>query len=180
MWKAPVVEDEKAAARLLEDYYARGDEAAFEPSDDVTKFHDELVAAYPIDSWAEDDTPTWAGRPHRSDRVVMLDYSWSAPGEFLDDIERLARVHELVLYDPQGPDLHLPNEPPAEPYVPTARDTLRLARLGLIALAVAVGAWFLSIPILSWIVIGVAGVVVLASLFGLFGDAQAVLKQRRH
>jgi hypothetical protein len=109
----------------------------------------------------------------------MLDYSWSAPDEFLDDIQRLARVHKLVLYDPQGPDVHLANEPPAEPYVPTASDTLRLARLGLIAVAVAVGAWYLSIPILSWIVIGVAGVVMLASLLGLYGDVHAAIRQRR-
>lgn len=179
VWKAPIVEDEKAAARLLSDYFGSSGDAVFEPSEDVKKFYDEIVAAYPIDSWEEDETPTWAGAPHRSDRVVVLDYSWSAPGGFLDDIQRLARVHELVLYDPQGPDVHLPNEPPAEPYVPTARDTLRLARLGLIAVAVAVGAWYLSIPILSWIVIGVAGVVMLASLLGLYGDAHAALKHRR-
>ena len=179
VWKAPLVEDEKAAARLLKDYYVSGDEAAFEPSADVARFYDEIVATYPIDSWEDDEPPTWAGAPHRSDRVVMLDYSWSAPGEFLDEIQRLARDHELVLYDPQGPDVHLPNEPAAEPYVPTARDTLRVAGLGLIAGAVAIGAWYVSIPILSWIVIGVAAVVVLASVLGLYGDAHALLRQRR-
>jgi hypothetical protein len=179
VWKAPLVEDEKAAARLLEDYYASGEEAAFEPSGDVATFYDEIVALYPVDRWAEDETPTWASAPHRSDRVVMLDYSWSAPDGFLDDIQRLAGAHELVLYDPQGPDVHLPNEPPAEPYVPTAKDTLRVARMGLIAVAVAIGAWYLSIPILSWIVIGVAGVVALAAVLGLYGDAHAALRRRR-
>jgi hypothetical protein len=179
VWKAPIVEDEKAAARLLKDYYARGDDAAFEPSGDVATFYDEIVATFPIDSWEADEPPIWAGAPHRSDRVVMLDYSWSAPDAFLDEIQRLARVHELVLYDPQGPDVHLPNEPPVEPYVPTARDTLRVARLGLIAVAVAIGAWLISVPILSWVVIGVAGVVLLASVLGLYGDVHAVLRQRR-
>jgi hypothetical protein len=179
VWKAPLVEDERAAARLLEGYYATGDESAFEPSRDVARFYDEIVALYPIDTWAEDETPTWAEAPHRSDRVVMLDYSWSAPSAFLDDIQRLAGVHELVLYDPQGPDVHLPNEPPAEPYVPTAKDALRLVRMGLIAVAVAIGAWYLSIPILSWIVIGVAGIVTLAALLGLYGDARAALRERR-
>ena len=179
VWKAPIVEDEKAAARLLKAYFASGDDSAFEASEDVTTFYDEIVAAYPVDNWAEDEIPTWAGAPHRSDRVVVVDYSWSAPDVFLDDIQRLARVHELVLYDPQGPDVHLPHEPPAQPYVPTARDTLRLARLGLVAVAVAVGAWYLSIPIVSWIVIGIAGLVVLASLLGLYGDAHAALQQRR-
>ena len=179
VWKGPIVEDEQAAARLLKDYFASSGDSAFEPSEDVTTFYDEIVAAYPVDSWAEDATPTWAGAPHRSDRVVMLEYSWSAPDAFLDEIQRLARIHELVLYDPQGPDVHLPNEPAAQPYVPTARDTLRLARLGLIAIAVALGAWYLSIPILSWIVIGLAGLVVLASLLGLYGDAHAARRHRR-
>lgn len=179
VWKAPLVEDEKAAARLLKDYYASGDEAAFTPSEDVANFYDEIVRLYPIDRWVEDETPTWAEAPNRSDRVVMLDYSWSAPNGFLDDIQRLAAGHELVLYDPQGPDVHLPNEPPSEPYVPTARESLRLARLGLIAVAFAIGAWYLSIPILSWIVISVAGVVALAAVLGLYGDAHVALKQRR-
>ena len=178
VWKTPLVDDEKAAARLLEDYYANGDEAAFEPSGDVAKFYDEIVALYPTDRWAEDEPPIWAGAPHRSDRIVMLDYSWSAPDGLLDDIQRLAGVHELVLYDPQGPDVHLPNEPPAEPYVPTTRETLRARADGTHRRRSRGRSLVVSIPILSWIVIAVACVVALAAVMGLYSDAHAALKRR--
>ena len=185
VWKAPLVEDERAAKRLLDDYYETGDESAFEPSPDVERFYEELIALWPPRAYDEDDdheeaVPTWAsGEPEASSRLVSMDYSWSAPGEMLDDIQRLAVKHELVLYDPQGPDLHLPGEVADTPYVPTARDTLRVARVGLVAIAAAVAAWYASIPILSWIVIGIAALVVLAAVLGIWSDAHAAIRHRR-
>lgn len=182
VWKAPVVEDERAAKRLLHDFYETGDESAFEASSDVERFYDELIALWPPRGYEEDEddaVPTWAsGEPEASSRLVSMDYSWSAPDEMLDDIQRLARKHELVLYDPQGPDVHPPVDVPHAPYVPTAKDTLRVAWMGLVALAVAIGAWYASIPILSWIVIGAAALVMLAAVLGIYGDAHAALKSR--
>lgn len=184
VWKAPLVEDERAAQRLLDTYYESGDETPFEPSPDVERFYEELIALWPPRPYDEDEdedaVPTWAsGEPEASSRIVSMDYSWSAPDVMLDDIQRLAKKHELVLYDPQGPDLHLPVDLPNEPYVPTAKDTLRVARMGLIAIAVAIAAWYASIPIFSWIVIGIAALVMLAAVLGIYGDAHATLKHRR-
>jgi hypothetical protein len=44
----------------------------------------------------------------RSDRVVDTSLPWSVPDDVLDGIVALAREHELVLYDPQGPGFHSP------------------------------------------------------------------------
>ena len=182
VWKAPVVEDERDAKRLLDRYYETSDASAFESSADVERFYEELIALWPPRPYEEDDddVPTWAsGEPEASSRLVCMDYSWSAPDAMLDDIQRLAKEHGLVLYDPQGPDVHLPNDRPDEPYVPDAREILRVASIGVISVAVAVGAWYASVPILSWIVIVVAGFMALMAVLGLYGDARAALKRRR-
>ena len=131
MWKAPLVDDADAARALLDDFYETGDDSAFEASPDVARFYDEIVALDPVDDWDEgrdeDETPTWAGTPERSDRVVSLDYSWSAPDAFLEDLQRLAVAHKLVLYDPQGPDVHVPGDT-REPGLPTCGRSFGSAR----------------------------------------------------
>ena len=165
VWKAPAVADERQAAALLEDYHATGDESAFTRDPAVERFLDEILARWPaLESHDPEDPeppPTWSSTPGRSDRVVALDYSWSAPDELLDDVERLAREHGLVLYDPQGPDVHLPDDPPDEEFVPDAREVARVTAIGVAAVVVGVIAWLVSITVLSWIVIVVAAFVAL-------------------
>ena len=157
VWKAPVVTDEEDARRLLADHHTNGDESAFEPSVDVARFYDDIVARYPPLEEPAAVPATWAATPERSDRIVSMDYGWSASGSFLDDIEELARKHRLVLYDPQGPTVTGPDQQPEEPFVPDAREIARLTLLAAGAIAAAVVAWWASITIVSWIVIIVAG-----------------------
>ena len=61
------------------------------------------VTQDPGGPWA--DLPFW-----QSDRLLALDIRWSADDEVVAAIFALARVHELVLYDPQGPDVFLPTD----------------------------------------------------------------------
>lgn len=157
VWKHPVVADEEEAEHLVAGHHETGDESAFEPSDDVTRFYDELLALYPPLENVGAVPATWAATPARSDRVVSMDYGWSASNEFLDDVERLARKHRLMLYDPQGPTITGPDEPSEEPFVPDAREVTRVALIGAGAIAAAVVAWWASITVVSWIVIIVAG-----------------------
>jgi hypothetical protein len=103
------------AGRLLE-----GDESAFEPSDDLLRFYDELVERYPVLGWdgieeADGALYTWGVTAERSDRLVGLNFTWSVPGEVIDDVVALARKLDLVLYDPQGLDFHSPAELVVEP-----------------------------------------------------------------
>jgi hypothetical protein len=176
VWKAPHPVSEEDAVRLLAGYYATGDESAFEPSPDVRAFHDELLGRWPSPDDADGGVPTWSSSPEQSDRVVCLDYSWSAPGELLDDIDRLARLHQLVLYDPQGPSLHVPGVD-AEPPPVDAREVARVAAIGLGAIGVAVAAWYLSIFIVSWVVLVIAGFMAVAAVGTLVHYA---VEARRH
>jgi hypothetical protein len=162
VWKAPHPESDEDAARLLAGYHATGDESAFEPSPDVQAFFDEVLGRWPPRD-GDGGVPTWSSTPERSDRVVSLDYSWSAPGELLDDIDRLARRHELVLYDPQGPSLHVPGVD-EEPQPVDAREVARVAAIGIGAIGVAVAAWYFSIFVVSWVVLVVAGFLALAAV----------------
>src|SRR5215208_5609886 len=107
LWKAPVVDDPDEAARLLEPYYKNGDDSAFEPSADVTAVSDELARRFPEGIEGPWGDPT-AGKV---DRVLFLSMPWGVSDTIIDAIAELARKHELVLYDPQGPDITLPTDP---------------------------------------------------------------------
>jgi hypothetical protein len=182
VWKAPKVADEDAAARLLAGYYATGDESAFEASGDVTAFYDDMMALWPpleeIDLDDESVPASWSATPERSNRIVSMDYVWSASDALLDDIERLAQLHGLVLYDPQGPAVIDPDQAESE-YVPGAREILRLTAILVASVAVAVGAWFASITVLSWLVIVVAGFLAVMAAGTLLAYAREAGTRRR-
>ncbi len=164
-WKGPLPSSEDDAGRLLE-----GDESAFEPSDDLIRFYDELAARYPVLEWdgeeEADGTPcTWGVTAERSDRLVGLNFTWSVPGEVIDDVVTLARRLDLVLYDPQGPDFHSPAELVVEP---TRRDpaVLRQALVGTLIGAAVLGVGIvLPVPVLDWIVIVIGAFIVVMGIF---------------
>lgn len=167
LWKAPLVDDEDEAKRLLEPYYEREDDSAFESSADIAKLSDELLRRFP---WAEDGP--WADFPHeQTERLLLLSIRWSADNAVLDAIEQLAREHELVLYDPQGPTLHLPTDPiedtgPTPP--PGFRDYLIVVLIGLAAAGVFWLGWWIDVPVIEWLLMIVGGFGVSVVLFLLY------------
>jgi hypothetical protein len=77
----------------------------------VAGFFDALRARYPdIDtaSDAEVDESPWASGFEVSDDHVLLNIRWKAPDDVIMAIVELAAEHGLVLYDPQGDEVHLP------------------------------------------------------------------------
>jgi hypothetical protein len=72
-WKAPVVKDEDEARDIIRRFDAAGNPGVFEPSEDLLRFSDELLARYPALEALEDDderlkrTP-WSVTPERSNR----------------------------------------------------------------------------------------------------------------
>jgi hypothetical protein len=155
LWKAPVVDDPAAAERLLQPFYDREDDGAFEPSDDVAAVASELLRRFPD----ADDGPWADGPPAPSDRILLLSIRWSADDAVLDAIQALARERELVLYDPQGPDVHLPSDPTTpEPTRPMRlADHLWLVAVGLAAAAVFWLGWWIDVPVLGWLLMIVGG-----------------------
>ncbi len=109
----------------------------------------------------------WADLPfEQSDSLLQLSIRWSAHDGVLDDIVRLGREHELVIYDPQGPSVYLPDDPeetePAPP--PTLADHLKiwLMAIGLAALTYA--AWLIPYGWLRWPLVAIGAFFTIAAL----------------
>jgi hypothetical protein len=181
-WKAPLVPDACAAEVLLRRWYKREDDRELEPSEKVRAFADELVRRYPPTAFGRDDRGRtggpWADLPFtRTDSIVELSLSWSADPEIIDDICRLAREHELLVYDPQSGDVHLPGDPAEAEKIPPLRagDWLRA-----IAMAAGIGAitslaWLIPVGWLRWPLLGLGAFFTAAALFVLFAMGAGAL-----
>ena len=183
LWKAPVVREAEEAEALLEGWYESGDDSAFQPSNDVKRFLDEIRAHYPDDlEGGSDDLSPWSSWPiPDSDRIVELGIRWSASNSVIETIEDLARTFGLLLYDPQGPDVHLPDDPcdtePTPP--PSLMDALKFIPLAILLIALTYAAWLIPIGWIRWPAIIVAGFIALAGLFVLWlmiGSALGLIK----
>jgi len=163
LWKAPVVVDADEAERLLQPYYDRGDDSAFEPSAAIAAVSNELLRRFPEAGhgpWA--DTP-----PEQTDRLLLLSIRWGADDAVIDAIVELAREHQLVLYDPQGPDVTLPNDPVDSGPIPgpTLFDHVKILGIGLAAAGVFWLGWRIDVPVLEWVLMISGGFVVTVVVF---------------
>lgn len=121
----------------------------------------------------------WADLPfEQTDNLLVLSIRWSAHDGVLDDIIRIGRERELVIYDPQGPSVYLPAdavEEPVEQTRATARDWFAIIALCAVLLAVTYGAWLIPIGWIRWPAVIVAGFFAAAGLFVLGGMIAAAL-----
>jgi hypothetical protein len=170
LWKAPVTDDTDDAAALLRRYFEDRDESVFTPSEDVTRVLAIIRENYPddADAGAKELAP-WASWPiPDSDRLIELNIRWGVETRLPADVVVLARKFELVLYDPQGPDLFLPTDP-IEELVTIPRTTTWewikgfLMAGGLIALTYA--AWLIPIGWIRWPAVVIAGFFAAAAVF---------------
>jgi hypothetical protein len=161
VWKGPIVRTGEAASALV----ARSQDATspFDPSADVVGFFRDLIAAYPpLEAFPEADLidrtakTHWSVSPEPSDRFVEMHLQWGTPDKVLDSITALARHHALVLFDPQGPDVHLPDDPEEWPPF-TFGAAIRAFVAGLVGAVIAVVGWVVAIPLVSGIAIVVGG-----------------------
>jgi len=165
LWKGPVVDDPDAAKALLRPWYDREDDSAFEPSDDLGIMLERLLDRWPFDP-ATGSGP-WADGPENSGRLLDLSISWSGDDRILADIAALARIHHLVLYDPQGPDIFLPDDPiealtefPGFPLI----DWLKIGAIVAVLSGLTYAAWLIP-HWLKWPLVIVAGFFALAAWF---------------
>ena len=169
LWKAPVVDDPDAAEALLKTWYETGDDSAFEPSDDIALVADQLRSRWPDDYEAEPpgDCP-WADMPfEQSDRLLAIHIRWGADDAAIAAIYVLAKKHELVLYDPQGPDVFLPSDPldPGPIPPPTAWEWVKGFAIPVVLVGLTYAAWQIPIGWLRWPAVIVAGFFAAAGLF---------------
>jgi hypothetical protein len=155
LWKAPVTDDPDEAERLLQPFESHGDESAFEPSADLVAVANELLRQFPD----AEDGPWADSAPEPSERLLLLSIRWGADDAVTDAITKLARDHELVLYDPQGPDVGIVRDPiePGPTPPPSVKDHLWFVLMGLAAAGVFALGWWIDVPVLDWILMIAGG-----------------------
>jgi hypothetical protein len=155
LWKAPLVDDPEEAEALLEPWRKRGDDTAFEASDDIERCADELLRQFP--GKPGDGSSPWAELPiRRSRRLLSLSLRRDAGDEVLDAVADLAWEHGLVLYDPQGPYLFPPEV--AEPQAPPGpADWARFALFALGSVGMLALGQRLTVPVLDVVLTAFGG-----------------------
>lgn len=95
----------------------------------------------------------------QTDRLLLLGIRWGADKAVIDAIVELAREHELVLYDPQGPDVQLPSDPVEAGPIPPPRlvDYFKIILMGLAAAGVFWLGWRIEVPVLNWLLMIIGG-----------------------
>ena len=93
----------------LLDRFFEGDRETFGHGEALRGFHATLVAEYPpLEDLGSFEQSPWAMTPSESDRLVEIHLTWSAEDAVVVRIVELAIQCGVVLYDPQGPDIHAP------------------------------------------------------------------------
>ena len=130
-------------------------------------------------SYSQGKGGPWADLPfEQSDNLLVLSIRWSAHEGVLDDIVRIGRERELVIYDPQGPSIYLPDDPieeDSEDPPPGFRDWLTITAVCAFLLALTYAAWLIPIGWIRWPAVIVAGFFAAAGLFVLGGMIAAAL-----
>ena len=118
-------------------------------------------------SYIQGEGGPWAEIPfEQRDNLLMLSIRWSAHDGVLDDIVRIGRERELLIYDPQGPSVYLPDDPvDTEPDSPmTLGEALKTVPMAAALIALTVAAWFIPIGWIRWPALIVAGFLASAAL----------------
>jgi hypothetical protein len=170
VWKEPAVSTEEEASSLVHRFHESGDPSVFHASEDLLHFYDELLQRCPALELFDDDerrlaeTP-WSVTPERSGRVIELNIRWRAPDDMVDTMVALARKHQLVMYDPQGPTLHSPvadDEPPD-----IAGQVKQALSAGAVGLVLIVAGSLIPFRVLGWPIIGIGAFLVLMTVYTL-------------
>ena len=179
LWKAPVVDDPEVAQALLKDWYETEDDSKFEPSGDIALVANELKRLFPWRDLTNEETVArmseeershykpedlrelrgvdggepWADLPfYETDRLLSVDVRWGADDAVIAAIVALARKHELVLYDPQGPDVFLPGDllEAAPVPLPTAWEWFKGIAIAAFLCGLTYAAWQIPIGWIQW------------------------------
>jgi hypothetical protein len=195
LWKAPVVREPEEAEALLKPFYDSEDDSAFEPSPDLAIVANELRRLYPWRDLTNEETVAamsqeernrydpealkeirgveggepWADLPfYQTDRLLMVDVRWGADDAVIAAIVALARKFDLVLFDPQGPDVVLSTDPIDElTEFPgfQALDWLKIVAINLLLGSLTYAAWQIPIGWLRWPAVVIGAFITSAALF---------------
>jgi hypothetical protein len=191
IWASPrELDDEQAASMVGAWESAGGDPAAspFEPSTDVGWFHRELMKDSPWLDVSSDAVPNPSTRPivlatseEPPARVVAVRLGPRATLHDLNEIASLVAKYDLVLYDARDGRVRHPLEEMAAYASATfwPAGAIQAAVAGAAGLAIAVIAWLVGIPVISWIVILVGGFLFVMAVFTFVHEGRKALSARR-
>jgi hypothetical protein len=168
LWKGPVVRETDEAEALLQPFYERDDDSGFEASADIALCADELRGRFPDDPSLDppDEDSPWAEFPfHQTERLLFLTLRGTADDEVFDAIADLADKHLLVLYDPQGPELFVPDDLLEPEAPPGAADWVRFSLFALGSVAMLALGQRLRVPVLDGVLTAFGGFLTAVALF---------------
>ena len=169
VWKAPRDLDAAQAAALLASWEASGGDAGkspFEPDTDIGWFHRELMTDHPDLEVVSDAVPSTSSTPillssedEPPARLVAIRVPKSAAEEVLESVFGLATKYDLIVFDRQRQRIHDPLQEMADYATATfwPRGAIQAAVAGCGGTGIAILAWYLRIPIVSWILVAVGG-----------------------
>lgn len=192
VWESPRDLDADRVEALLDSWRQAGGEPAqspFEPSTNVAWFYRELIKGVPgvvASSDALPDpskAPIWlAASPEpQPARIVAISIAPTAPPDTLESIYSLGAKYDLVLFDPRARRLHLPLEEMGA-YASAAfwpAGAIQAAVAGGIGAAIAIGAWFLGIPVVSGVLMVIGGFMFVMAVYTFVHEGRKAANNRR-
>jgi hypothetical protein len=176
-WKEPRDIDAERAGELVDGWLESGGDpvqSPFEPSTDVSWFHRELTKDDPRLETLSDGPRNTNSRPifletddPPAARVVRVRVPTAGGSDTLDNVYSLAVKYDLVVFSPDCRSLRRPLDELAAYASATfwPSGAIRALRAGAIGAALAIGAWFLNIPIASGVAIVIGAFLVVLTVF---------------
>jgi len=191
VWQAPRDVDDARAAALVGDWeHAGADPAAspFEPSTDIGWFHRELKNDGTALELVSDANPNPSTKPvwlsandvEPPARLVAIRIAPEATADDVNDVFSLAVKYDLVVFDGRSGRIHFPMREMSDYADATfwPSGAIQAAVAGGFGLLIAIAAWIIGIPILSWIVIIVGGFMFVMAAFTFVHEGRKALRSR--
>jgi hypothetical protein len=191
VWASPRDLDADRAEALIEGWEDTGgnpSQSPFEPSTDVGWFHRELMKGAPGLDVSSDAVPNPSKAPiwlstdsEPPARIVAMRLSPDTSRDVLDSIFGLAMKYDLVLFDARSRRVHLPLEEMTAYADATfwPSGAIQAAVAGGLGGLVAVVAWIVAIPVLSWILAIGGGFMFVMAVYSFLHEGRKAIKRRR-
>jgi hypothetical protein len=190
VWQSPRDLDESQAVAMIDPWLAAGGDPAaspFEPSTDIGWFHRELMQDLPHLDVVSDAVPNPSKRPvwlstddEPPARLVAIRLP-AAPAEAFNEVMSLAVKYDLVVFDARNPQVRFPNREMAAYASATfwPAGAVQAAVAGGFGAVIAIIAWVVAIPILSWVVILIGGFMALMAIWTFIHEGRIAWRARR-
>ena len=191
VWQAPRDVDDARAAALVHEWEEAGADPAsspFEPSTDVGWFHRELKNDDTGLELVSDANPNPSTKPvwlsandvEPPARLVAIRATPETTPDAIGDVFGLAVKYDLVVFNAGSGRVHFPMQEMSDYADATfwPSGAIQAAVAGGFGLLIAIAAWIIGIPILSWIVVIVGGFMFVMAVYTFVHEGRKALRSR--